>query len=86
MTRNYGPFAPITRAPQNYTGPVSVVQTGMDHNYATDIMEFNTVDEACEYAKSIGGAWVVYGIQMWNEPVGQTEDEDEAYNTWIEGY
>lgn len=51
----------------------SVVQTGMNHGYAADIEFASSKQEAIEMAKDAGGAYVVKGTQMWNEPLGQVE-------------
>lgn len=67
------------------TTTFSVVRTGMEDCYATDIQLFRSRKAAEDYARSVGGGWVVNGTQMWNEPVGQIEESDEdAPSAWVE--
>ena len=51
-----------------------MVQKGMDHSYATEVETFGSKTEAEAHAREVGGAYVVKGTQMWNEPLGQIEE------------
>lgn len=43
--------------------------------------EYNKIPGvSIEEAKSLGGAYVLKGTQMWNEPLGQIEESDKAAN------
>jgi len=64
----------------------SVVQLGMDHGYATDVNTYSTKSKAIDAAKDAGGAYVLRGTQMWNEPLGQIEESDRPARTqWVKG-
>lgn len=74
-------------------GVWSVAQTGYQvggdaeeefQGYVAEVETFTSKDEAIAYAKSIGGATVVRGTQMWNEPVGQVEEHDRT--AWTRFY
>jgi hypothetical protein len=51
---------------------------GEDHSqgYIAEVRVFNSKSKALAYAKDIAPAYLVPGTQMWNEPVGQIEEED----------
>lgn len=52
----------------------SVVSVGSGHSYAEDIQVFDNKSEAEAAARRQGNCYVVKGTQMWNEPLGQVED------------
>ena len=51
---------------------------GEDHSqgYIAEVRVFDSKSKALAYAKDIAPAYLVPGTQMWNEPVGQIEEED----------
>jgi hypothetical protein len=56
--------------------------------YASDIEQFDTKDDAIAYINEQcdDQSWdLVHGTQMWNEPVGQIEEDDDSDHTvWFE--
>ena len=71
----------------------SVAQTGYDlggddeddyQGYVGSVEIFDSKADAIAYAKDIGGATVVKGTQMWNEPMGQVEEHDRP--AWTRYY
>lgn len=71
----------------------SVAQTGYEvggdaeeefQGYVAEVQTFSTKEEAIAYARSLGGATVVKGTQMWNEPMGQVEESNRT--AWMKFY
>ena len=58
------------------TGVWSVVVTGENHGYATEVDVFKSKADAERAARNRGNCYVVKGTQMWNEPLGQVEEHD----------
>lgn len=71
----------------------SVARTGYDigeeddgefQGYVAEVELFDSKADAIAYARDIGGATVVKGTQMWNEPMGQVEEHDRV--AWTREY
>ncbi|HEX4992579.1 MAG TPA: hypothetical protein VFV45_05050, partial [Rubrobacteraceae bacterium] len=56
----------------------SVVETGVDDNYASKVDVFLSKPKAEREASDRGDCYVVKGTQMWNEPLGQVEEHDRV--------
>jgi len=66
-----------SREPAPSKKPIwSVAVTGRGHGYVTEVEANLTRSEAEEKARNWGGAYVVKGTQMWNEPIGQVEEHN----------
>ncbi len=52
-----------------------------DHSqgYIAEVETFNSKAKAMAYARDIAPAYVVKGTQMWNEPIGQVEEDETAF-------
>ena len=52
-----------------------------DHSqgYIAEVETFNSKAKAMAHARDIAPAYVVKGTQMWNEPVGQVEEDDRPH-------
>ena len=55
--------------------PWSLVLTDTD-GYANEIFTFKTKAEARAQREELGEGSIIHGTQMWNEPVGQVEEDD----------
>ena len=47
--------------------------------YIAEVETFNSKEKALAYARDIAPCYLVKGTQMWNEPVGQTEEDDRPH-------
>jgi hypothetical protein len=47
--------------------------------YIAEVETFNSKAKAMAHARDIAPAYVVKGTQMWNEPIGQTEEDETAF-------
>jgi len=62
----------------------SVAHTGHGHGYVTEVDTFSSKSKAMQAAKDAGGAYVMRGTQMWNEPLGQIEESNRpASYQWV---
>lgn len=76
--------APPTQSTPGSGQTWSVVTTGSNHGYAVEVEIRESKTDAEAYAREIGGAYVLKGTQMWNEPVGQVEESDRpATYRWV---
>jgi len=55
----------------------SVVTVGKDHGYASEVDVFDSKAKAEAEARKRGNCYVVKGTQMWNEPLGQVEEQSK---------
>lgn len=71
----------------------SVARTGYEvggdeeeefQGYVAEVEIFKSKEKAIAHARDIGGAHVVKGTQMWNEPLGQVEEHDKT--AWTRFY
>ena len=66
----------LNRASEPEEEAWSVVTTGENHGYATDVEVYPSKAKAEAAARNQGNCYVVKGTQMWNEPLGQVEEHD----------
>lgn len=52
---------------------------GHSQGYIAEVETFTSKEEALAYARDIAPCYLVKGTQMWNEPVGQTEEDDRPH-------
>lgn len=62
----------------------SIAVVGKSHGYVTEAEYYDSKQEAIEAAKEMGGAYILKGTQMWNEPLGQVEEHDRRVKyQWV---
>ncbi len=69
-------FVPQESSDGDGSMPYSTATVGKDHGYVIDVQVHDTRAEAERAAREHGGAYVMKGTQMWNEPLGQIEESD----------